>query len=81
MTRVVYAGTRIALLTQHGKERVNKKRTLQLLDTGATKVASGWPFCMTLLTGGVQGLVQTIEQEHDLLAYTIHLRTEVQHGR
>lgn len=38
---------------EHGKERVNKKRTLQILDTGATKVASACPFCMTMLTDGI----------------------------
>jgi len=41
---------------EHGKERVNKKRTLQLLDTGATKVASGCPFCMTMITDGIDGM-------------------------
>ena len=40
---------------EHGKERVNKKRTLQLLDTGATKVASGCPFCMTMISDGING--------------------------
>lgn len=64
---------------EHGKERVNKKRTLQLLDTGATKVASGCPFCMTMITDGIAGeekaetvenldlaefLVQSIELEN-----------------
>jgi len=40
-----------------GKEpqRVNVKRTLQLLDTGADTVASGCPFCMTMLTDGIKG--------------------------
>jgi len=38
---------------EHGKQRVNTKRTLQLLDTGATKVASGCPFCMTMLSDGI----------------------------
>jgi Fe-S oxidoreductase len=33
--------------------RVNKKRTLQLLDTGATKVATGCPFCMTMISDGI----------------------------
>jgi Fe-S oxidoreductase len=40
---------------EHGKERVNKKRTLQLLDTGATKVATGCPFCMTMIGDGIKG--------------------------
>jgi Fe-S oxidoreductase len=35
-------------------ERVNNKRTLQLLDTGATTIASGCPFCMTMLTDGLK---------------------------
>jgi Fe-S oxidoreductase len=34
-------------------QRVNKKRTLQLLDTGATKVATGCPFCMTMISDGI----------------------------
>ncbi|MEO6774851.1 MAG: hypothetical protein ABI467_17905, partial [Kofleriaceae bacterium] len=37
-----------------GKERVNKKRTLQLLETGATKLATGCPFCMTMITDGIK---------------------------
>lgn len=36
-----------------GRERVNKKRTLQLLDTGATKVATACPFCMTMINDGI----------------------------
>jgi Fe-S oxidoreductase len=31
---------------------VNNRRTLQLLDTGATKIATGCPFCQTMLTDG-----------------------------
>jgi Fe-S oxidoreductase len=33
---------------------VNVKRTLQLLETGATTIASGCPFCMTMLTDGLK---------------------------
>ncbi|MEZ4249186.1 MAG: hypothetical protein R3B99_13205 [Polyangiales bacterium] len=33
---------------------MNKKRTLQLLKTGADTVASGCPFCMTMLTDGLK---------------------------
>ena len=36
--------------------RVNKKRTLQLLDTGATKVASGCPFCMTMISNSIDDI-------------------------
>ncbi|MGE0785183.1 MAG: heterodisulfide reductase-related iron-sulfur binding cluster [Sandaracinaceae bacterium] len=41
---------------QHGKEpqRVNNKRTLQLLDTGADAIASACPFCMTMLSDGIK---------------------------
>lgn len=42
---------------QPGKDvqRVNTKRTLQLLDTGADTVATGCPFCMTMITDGIKG--------------------------
>jgi Fe-S oxidoreductase len=48
---------------EHGKERVNKKRTLQLLDTGATKIASGCPFCMTMLSNAVDDFEKGAEIE------------------
>ena len=41
-------------MEEHGEERVNNKRTLQLLNTGATTIASGCPFCMTMLTDGLK---------------------------
>ena len=41
-------------MEEQGNERVNNKRTLQLLDTGATTIASACPFCMTMLTDGVK---------------------------
>ncbi len=34
---------------------MNKKRTLQLLDTGATKVATACPFCATMIGDGIAG--------------------------
>ena len=37
-----------------GKQRVNVKRTLQLLETGADTVASACPFCKTMITDGVK---------------------------
>jgi len=37
-----------------GTERVNKKRTLQLLETGATKLATACPFCMTMISDGIR---------------------------
>jgi Fe-S oxidoreductase len=48
------AGGAQMFMEEHGEERVNNKRTLQLLDTGATTIASGCPFCMTMLTDGLK---------------------------
>jgi Fe-S oxidoreductase len=41
-------------MEEQNTDRVNVKRTLQLLDTGATTVASACPFCMTMLTDGIK---------------------------
>jgi Fe-S oxidoreductase len=41
-------------MEEQTKDRVNVKRTLQLVDTGATTVASACPFCMTMLTDGLK---------------------------
>ncbi len=41
-------------MEEQNDNRVNVKRTLQLLDTGADTVASGCPFCMTMLTDGLK---------------------------
>jgi Fe-S oxidoreductase len=49
-------GAQMWMEEQHGTERVNKRRTLQLLDTGANMVASGCPFCQTMLTDGINGM-------------------------
>jgi Fe-S oxidoreductase len=48
------AGGAQMFMEEQGEERVNNKRTLQLLDTGATTIASGCPFCMTMLTDGLK---------------------------
>ncbi|MDH3455460.1 MAG: heterodisulfide reductase-related iron-sulfur binding cluster [Gemmatimonadota bacterium] len=48
------AGGAQMFMEEQGEERVNNKRTLQLLDTGATTIASSCPFCMTMLTDGVK---------------------------
>jgi len=47
-------GAQMFMEEQEGDERVNNKRTLQLLNTGATTIASGCPFCMTMLTDGLK---------------------------
>jgi Fe-S oxidoreductase len=41
-------------MEEQNKDRVNVKRTLQLLDTGAETIASACPFCMTMLKDGVK---------------------------
>ncbi len=41
-------------MEEQNKNRVNVKRTLQLLDTGAKTVASACPFCMTMLSDGLK---------------------------
>jgi Fe-S oxidoreductase len=48
------AGGAQMFMEEQNKDRVNVKRTLQLLDTGATTVASACPFCMTMLTDGIK---------------------------
>jgi Fe-S oxidoreductase len=47
-------GAQMFMEEQHGTTRVNQKRTLQLLDTGATTLATGCPFCMTMITDGLK---------------------------
>ena len=41
-------------MEEQNKDRVNVKRTLQLLDTGAKTIATACPFCMTMLTDGIK---------------------------
>ena len=51
-------------MEEQNTTRVNVKRTLQLVDTGAKTVASACPFCMTMLTDGLksQDLEDKIKQ-------------------
>ena len=51
-------------MEEQNSTRVNVKRTLQLVDTGAKTVASACPFCMTMLTDGLksQSLEDKIKQ-------------------
>jgi Fe-S oxidoreductase len=48
------AGGAQMFMEEQGEKRVNVKRTQQLLDTGAQTIASGCPFCMTMLTDGLK---------------------------
>ena len=58
------AGGAQMFMEEQNKDRVNVKRTLQLLDTKATTIASACPFCMTMLTDGIksQSMEEQIEQ-------------------
>jgi Fe-S oxidoreductase len=47
------AGGAQMFMEEHG-ERINYKRTKQLLETGAGTIATGCPFCMTMLTDGLK---------------------------
>ncbi|MGH7271335.1 MAG: (Fe-S)-binding protein [Polyangiaceae bacterium] len=51
-------------MEEQNQDRVNVKRTLQLIDTGATTIASACPFCMTMLTDGIKSknLEDSIQQ-------------------
>ena len=48
-------------MEEQNSNRVNVKRTLHLLDTGAQTIASACPFCMTMLTDGIKS--QSKEEE------------------
>jgi Fe-S oxidoreductase len=48
-------------MEEQNQNRVNVKRTLQLLDSGARTIASGCPFCMTMLTDGLKS--QSLEEK------------------
>jgi Fe-S oxidoreductase len=41
-------------MEEQNNDRVNFKRTYQLLDTGASTIAVACPFCMTMVTDGVK---------------------------
>jgi Fe-S oxidoreductase len=51
-------------MEEQNQDRVNVKRTLQLVDTGAKTIASACPFCMTMLTDGIKSknLEDSIQQ-------------------
>ncbi|MDP3273792.1 MAG: (Fe-S)-binding protein [Deltaproteobacteria bacterium] len=48
-------------MEEQNNDRVNRRRTLQLLDTGATKVATGCPFCQTMLSDGIKSFGDELE--------------------
>lgn len=48
------AGGAQMFMEEQNKDRVNIKRTKQLMETGAKTIASACPFCMTMLTDGIK---------------------------
>ena len=50
-------------MEEQNQNRVNRKRTLQILQTAPTTVASACPFCMTMLTDGLKA-----EEKEDEIA-------------
>jgi Fe-S oxidoreductase len=51
---------------EHGTERVNARRTTQLLATRPDAVASNCPFCMRMLTDGLAGADREEVTAHDV---------------
>jgi Fe-S oxidoreductase len=41
-------------MEEQNNDRVNVKRTKQLIDTGATTIATACPFCITMITDGIK---------------------------
>lgn len=50
-------------MEEQNNDRVNKRRTLQLLDTGASKIATGCPFCQTMLSDGIKAFEEDLEKQ------------------
>jgi Fe-S oxidoreductase len=48
------AGGAQMFMEEQNTDRINVKRTLQLIDTQAKTIASACPFCMTMLTDGLK---------------------------
>jgi len=46
-------------MEEQNNNRVNIKRTQQLVDTGATTIATACPFCITMITDGVKAEEKT----------------------
>ena len=55
------AGGAQMFMEEQNKDRMNVRRTLQLVDTGAKTIATGCPFCMTMLTDGLKA--QSLEDQ------------------
>ncbi|HEY3236016.1 MAG TPA: (Fe-S)-binding protein, partial [Polyangiaceae bacterium] len=54
-------------MEEQNQDRVNVKRTLQLIDTGAKTLASACPFCMTMITDGIKAHGRDDIQNQDVV--------------
>ncbi|MFB0909282.1 MAG: Fe-S oxidoreductase [Spirosomataceae bacterium] len=52
---------------EKGKKEVNIERIEEALETGATAIAVGCPFCMTMMSDGIKNK----EREHDVKVYDL----------
>jgi Fe-S oxidoreductase len=68
-------------MEEQNHDRVNIRRTLQLIDTGAKTIASACPYCMTMLTDGIKSksledqlqqldVAELLERSCDAIAHT-----------
>jgi Fe-S oxidoreductase len=55
------AGGMQMFMEEQNKDRMNVRRTLQLVDTGAKTIATACPFCTTMITDGLKD--QSLETE------------------
>jgi Fe-S oxidoreductase len=55
------AGGMQMFMEEQNKDRMNVRRTLQLVDTGAKTIATACPFCTTMITDGLKD--QNLEEE------------------
>ena len=54
-------------MEEQNKDRINVKRTLQLVETGATTLATACPFCMTMVRDGLKSQ----SREEDIKNYDV----------
>ena len=59
------AGGAQMFMEEQNKDRMNVRRTLQLVETGASTIATACPFCMTMITDGLKD--QNKEEEIRML--------------
>lgn len=63
-----------------GNTRVNNKRALQLIDTGADTVASACPFCKTMLSDGIKAAEKDEDVKPMDIAQMLELAIDFERG-